>query len=56
MVMDGDFTILLFHCFILLLFYCFTVGGDLAVPANGVVGGNGKDEETLDERGNCFEI
>ena len=38
------------------ILYCFTVGGDLTVPADGVVGGDGKDEETLDERGNCFEI
>ena len=34
----------------------FTVGCDPTLPADGVVGGDGKDEETLDERGNCFEI
>ena len=38
------------------LFYCFTVGGDLTVSADGVAGRDGKDEETLDERGNCSEI
>ena len=41
---------------VILLIYCFIVGGDHTVPADGVVGGDSRDEETLDERGNCFEI
>ena len=57
-VVDGDgwrfyyFTVSLFHCFIVLLLVVIL----LCLHANGVVGGDGKDEETLDERGNCFEI
>ena len=47
---------LLLLLMVILLFCCFTVGCDPTLPADGVVGGDGKDEETLDERGNCFEI